>query len=533
MNSLFPRAIEALFQPQQKARADQILADINAYLKLHQLKAESLVSFQAQGHLSEYLKSDDYEDLFFNINIADPYNHDQALLMAFIADGGRIDDLIHNCIHEFEPKYLIDQLSKRSPQEFIATAGLIPGPGANRLYNGMVHHMIEQHAPVIEEHVSSGQEYKTVHYTHPLFHQVAQAPSLAGTVARYDWPLDDMFRRTLTAKAHEFDAGAYHDLMIHVLADDHGEQEFEFAEGEGHEGHYRDPLHNKMLNTLFYADAYRQLENSSDTPSILLDMRQKAECLLSAAGADEVGADVFDDAVEQMVCCAFTAHPEHFAAAGFGVKNLVGIDPKRSPTRQVRNLLCGPLAVFSEGQAASSRESFAHLMAYLHALEPEFTPDAMIQRQGLTHERICNVIDAENAYLAAIVPFSMAPDTSTDDLGTLAYHITKSNAFHHYELETLIPIYFQYLYQIPLRQEDGTLSANGQFQAIYNSYIFRDLFTKCPGMKEALIAHMESKAGWTHDHLILTGLDYRSAPKVFKAMDLRDQGNVFSSDIGA
>jgi hypothetical protein len=533
VHSLFPRAIEALFQPLQKARADQILADINVYLQLHHLKADSLVDFQAQGHLSEYLKSDDYEDLFFNINIADPYNHDQALLMAFIADGGRIDDLIHNCIHEFEPKYLIDQLSKRSPQEFIATAGLIPGPGANRLYNGMVHHLIEQHAPVIEEHVSSGREHKTVQYTHPLFHQIAQAPSLTGTVARYDWPLDDTFSRTLTAKAHEFDAGAYHDLMIHVLAEDHGEQEFEFAEGEGMEGHYRDPLHNKMLNTLFYADAYRQLENSSDTATVLMDMRQKAESLLSAAGADEVGADVFDDAVEQMVCCAFTAHPEHFAAAGFGVKNLVGIDPKRSPTRQVRNVLSGPLAVFSESNAASSRESFAHLRAYLHALEPEFTPDAMIEHQGLNHERIENVIEAEKAYVAAIVPFVMKPDTSRDDLGTLAYQISKANAFHHYALETLAPIYFQYLYQVPLRQADGTLAAKGQFQADNSRHIFRELFTQCPGMKEALIAHMESKTGWTHDHLILTGLDYRSAPNVLKAMDLRDQGSVFSSDIGA
>jgi hypothetical protein len=533
VHSLFPRAIEALFQPLQKARADQILADINAYLQQHQLEADSLVDFQAQGHLSEYLKSDDYEDLFFNINIADPYNHDQALLMAFIADGGRIDDLIHNCIHEFEPKYLIDQLSKRSPQEFIATSGLIPGPGANRLYNNMVHHQIEQFSPIIEENIASEQAYKTVYYTQSLFHQIAQAPSLAGTVARYDWLLDDTFRSTLTAKAHEFDAGAYRDLMIHVLADDHGEQEFEFAEGEGLEGHYRDPLHNRMLNTLFYADAYRQLENSSDTATILQDMRQKAECLLMAAGTDEVGLDVMDDAVEQMVCCAFTTHPEHFAAAGFGVKNLVGIDPQRSPTRQVRNLLSGPLAVLSESQAASSKEAFTNLRFYLNALEPEFTPDAMIQRQGLNHERIDDVIAAENAYVPAIVPFVMESQRSSKDLGSLGYHITNAKAFHHYSMETLSTIYFHYLYEIPLRQADGTLPKKSHFQAENNTHIFRQLFSIYPDIKAALIAHMESKTGWTHDHLILTGLDYRSAPRVFKAMDLRDQGSVFSSDIGA
>lgn len=532
MHSLFPRAIEALFQPLQKARADQILADINAHMQLHQLKADNLVSFQAQGHLSEYLKSETYEDLFFNLNILDPYNHDQALLMAFIADGGRIDDLIHNIIHKFEPKYLIDELSKRSPQEFIATAGLIPGPGANRLYNGMVHHLIEHHALVIEDHLTSDQLYKTVHYTHPLFHQVAQAPSFAGTVARYEWPLDDTFRRTLTAKAQEFDAGAYHDLMIRVLAGDRGEQEFEFAEGEGLEGHYRDPLHNKMLNTLFYADAYRQLENSSDTATILLDMRQKAECLLLTAGADEVGSDVFDDAVEQMVCCAFTAHPEHFAAAGFGIKNLVGIDPQRSPTRQVRNLLSGPLAVFSESHAASSHESFANLRTYLNALEPEFTPDAMIQRQGLNHERTDVVIAAENGYVEALKSLIRSPDLSTEYQCEIAYQISKNCASNRYTLDDLLKVYTYYLYQIPLRQEDGILSKNEKFHAGNNSHILRELYDERPGFKEALIAYMESKTGWTHDHLILTGLDYRSAPNVFKAMDLRDQGNVFSNDIG-
>jgi hypothetical protein len=533
VNSLFPRAIEDLFQPEQKARAAEILAGINAYLQRHGLEADSLVSFQAQGHLSEYLKSESYEQLFFNINIADPYHHEQALLMAFIADGGRIDDLVHNCIYKFEPKNLIDTLSRRSPQEFIATAGLIPGPDANRLYNTMLHHLIEQFAPIIEEYVAPEPTYKTVHYTHPLLHQVAKTPSFAGTSAQYDWPLNDTFRRTLTAKAHEFDADAYHDLMVHVLSYDYGPQPFEFAEGEGLEGHYRDPLHNKMLNALFYADAYRQLECSSDTASILLDLRQKAECLLSAAGSDEVGADVFDDTVEQMLCCAFTAHPDHFAAAGFGVKNLVGMDPQRSPTRQVRNLLSGPLAVFSESQSTSSHEAFASLRGYLNALEPEFTPNTMIQRQGLNHERIDDVIAAENAYVPAIVPFVMESQRSSKDLGRLGYQITNANAFNRYSVETLSTIYFHYLYQIPLRQADGTLPNKGQIKADTYSHIFRELFRKAPVLKEALIAHMESKTGWTHDHLILTGLDHKSAPKVFKAMDLRDQGNVFSHDMGA
>jgi hypothetical protein len=199
----------------------------------------------------------------------------------------------------------------------------------------------------------------------------------------------------------------------------------------------------------------------------------------------------------------------------------------------VRNLLSGPLAVFSECHAASSRESFANLRTYLNALEPEFTPDAMIQSQGLNHERIDIVIAAEKGYAPAIENLIRTQGLSTEYQGEIAYQISRNCSHHRYTLDDLLKVYTYYLYQIPLRQEDGVLSKNEKFHAGNSSHIFRELYAECPDFKEALIAYMESRTGWTHDHLILTGLDYRSAPRVFKAMDLRDQGSVFSSDIGA
>lgn len=525
MKSLFPESIESLFHPYLVERCKQILVDINTFLDKEGWEADDLVHFVNKGHLPRYLGFDkDCAPSFIDLNLTAHRNRDMGLLMAFVACGGNLFDLGSPVTFtgSLKTNDLVAVILQQSPQAIIANSELIPGKETNQLYNTMMQRIIQKHSASIENFREDNPERST-EYAPALFHLVSQAPVGTQEIQSYNWNIEPHHRQALDGASHSFDPEAYKSLVDFVLGGDDGGP-FNDEDGTTLDGLSTDPLKLRMIDCLFYADAYRQLECSKDTEAILENLRMKAELLL-----DDAEISVTQDAIEQMLCSALCAHPEHFAAAGFGVKNLVGIDPQRSVTRHIRNVLSGPLAVFTE--VTGTHDSVNCVVEYLSCLDAGFTPDAMVRFQGLEHERIKIILSLAAGYLPSIDEGLLRAEFSQNDIAVIAGQVRAGDSFHRYSLIALKQLYFPLLYRAPLRQPDGSLKDLGSFKPSMHTSTFARLYTKCPGFKDALIAHMESVSGWTQQHMVLTGLDYHSAPSVVRAMDLRDQGNCFANDL--
>jgi len=525
VKSLFPKSIESLFQPYLVERCKIILADINAFLEKEGSDSEDLVQFVDRGYLPRYLGFDKYKaPSFINLNIKDSRNRDMGLLMAFAACGGSLYYLGTSIAFagSLDTNDLASTILNRSPQAFIADSELIPGAATNQLYNSLVQRIICYHSPSISNFMERNRERSTEHAS-AFFHLVSQAPVHRQKLDNYEWNIEAAHRRALDGPSSSFEPEAYNSLISFVLGGDDGGP-YDPEDGTTLDGLNTDPLKVRMLDGLFYADAYRQLECSKDTEAILANLRLKAELLL-----EDAEISVTKDAVEQMLCCALCAHPDHFAAAGFGVKNLVGIEPQRSAIREIRNVLSGPLAVFTE--LTGTHDSIHCVVEYLSCLDPEFSPDAMVRLQGLDHERIKTVLSLSAGYLPSIEEGLLRADFPQHEISVIAGHVRAGDSFHRYSLTALKQLYFPLLYRAPLRQPDGSLKEIGSFIPSMHTSTFTRLYSQCPGFKDALIAHMETVSGWTYHHMVLTGLDYHSLPDLVKAMDLRDQGQCFANDL--
>ena len=458
-------------------------------------------------------------------NIDDSYPH-LPVIMALAHEGGAITDFVSskngsNGINEWQ---LIRHLTWLSPQHFICASGLLPGRKSNQMYVDFCKQMVEKHSQKIAEHCTDGPKdiAQNGKFWFRQMESIVGRKRLLPDGLKLDLPPDLL--QSLDAPLENFDSKKYHDLMRSLCQDS---------------SNFFDP---RVIDNLFFADAFAMLEKTSDTPKVLKVLAEKARFWADIINPH---APAHDDFVEQMVACAMFTHPDHFRRAGFGLRNLLGLEPGRVMLPLAKDILSGPITLFSQirhnrGISSEFPPALARVLAYAQAAFPEMTVEAMLEKTGFSNKSCMHLIELEGGHLPIVDSLILEGMADESARAGLLHMIGRAGSYDKYHPNSLVALLVDKFERIDMPRPDEFDGALPNFRHLYDenslekdrAEIFLPALSANPGLKAALIAHLETLPEVTPDHLKLTNITAVEAPNVARKMSLVDQGHAFSNDLG-
>lgn len=513
--------------------------EIDQWLTQHGDMASSLAEVSQRGLLREYLAKSTRATLSktgemkFTTNtpllklgeIDDKYPH-FSILMAVAHEGGNILDIEKPEAPELglDIYNLIDRLRRLSPQQFISTSGLLPGPKSNQMYRDLLKNVMSEREKTVIHQLNSDPLSSYVHSAHWL----QTVETLTGQPTHENPFLikcHPTSRFALNTRQEAFDLTHYQRL-IEIMCP--GENQF------GHDN----------LDRLFYPDAFAMLETCQNKAETIKVITAKARYW---AGKTNQPQEIKENLVEQLLACALITHPEHFKFAGCGIRNLVGLagEPtgSKSSAHMKREILAGPLATFSRSRVKTqSVFGLSPLSSFLQGLDPLLTIETLIERRGFDHPRLIELVESLGGHHPAIEAALTEGSMPNDQVSPVLQMVKRKKAYAAYQIDSLVALHLPLIKKLnrfePVNPDDDTapspkMLANNQSQIQWDrGQYFQPAFDLVPGFKSAVITHLESLEGVTPDHLMLIGVSGAEVPQIVRKMPLAAQGALFSADLG-
>jgi hypothetical protein len=534
---LFKPETLAAMSPAAQSHLEPVLAQLEEFLAENFVKATNLAELSQAGALhrfmdclppiildddGEYVSSEKKAHLISFERFEDTYEH-LPVIMALAHEGGNVGGMVAPNTRSQGLNYesLVHRLTRYSPQQLICTSGLLPGPKSTQIYCDFMKQMIAKHTSWLANECNLTPEGDKENIRHWFRHMEEITGQKARFASELRVTLDDRNLNTLSAPLEDFDLGEYEHLM-NMLVPNHE-----------HYSKY------SVLDHLFLSDAFMMLEQSKDTALALKVLTAKARFWAEKL---EPSKSFTDDLTEQLVACALFTHPEHFKRAGFGFRNLMGLQPSRAGVfSTIQDILAGPIALFSSSRMiAGNNFTFGldRLLTYTQALLPEFSINTLIEHSGFSHTRIMELIKLQGGHCVAL-----------DDLlagGALPHQweewlldvIGETQSYAAYQPQSLAKVLGELIQKVKFADSDGPRNGEGvpfindkRIKELRAAY-FMPAMAANPGLKNELIAHLHTLDGVTAEHLQLTGISAHDVQTLVKKMSLNDQGKLFSVDLG-
>lgn len=513
--------------------------EIDQWLTQRGEMASSLAEVSQRGLLREYLAKSTRTSLSktgemkFTTNtpllklgdIDDKYPH-FSILMAIAHDGGNIFDIEKTEASELglDTYSLIDRLRLLSPQQFISTSGLLPGPKSNQMYRDLLKNVMTEREKTVIHQLNADPLSSYVHSAHWL----QTVETLTGQPI-HDNPFITKCQPTslfaLNTRKKEFDLNHYQRLMDIMCP---GDNQFQ----------------HDNLDRLFYPDAFAMLETCQDKAQTIKVITTKARYWADKTNEPQ---EIKENLVEQLLACALISHPEHFKFAGCGIRNLVGLvgEPigSRSSAVMKGELIAGPLATFSRSRfKVQTVFDLSPLSSFLQALEPSFSIETLVEHRGFAHPRLIDLVGSLGGHHPAIEAALTEGSIPSDQMSPVLQMVKRKKAYGAYQLDSLLALLSPVINKLkcfpPANPDDESAQApetpknsKSQIQWDRGEY-FLPAFAQRPGLKAAVITYLETLEGVTPDHLMLIGVNGADVPQIVKKMPLKAQGELFSADLG-
>ncbi|WP_338924737.1 hypothetical protein V0M98_34525 (plasmid) [Pseudomonas silesiensis] len=523
-------AIAPIFRQHEKIREE-----LGHYLIRNGVKASNLAEASQTGQIKGFMGATSQPQTVgaFTVTrpsenpllkggfIDDDYPH-LPLLMGLAHEGGDILALIR--AGDSNPKgvnfpSLLKRVCWLSPQQLISTSGLLPGAKANQMYRDFLNQVIDQglkrnldldvladsqHNQPWRENIKrlTGAEIKhAAYWFEPHILEIHQTPP------------------------EQFDVEAYRHLIKALCP-------------------HKNRINEYALDRSFFTDAFTLLETYTDHALAIRVLKEKA---LVWAQMFEFDATVTADLAEQILACALFAHPEHFKQAGCGLRNLLGLQTgetleKLNGDAVAAHLLNGPLAYFSSSKEYQKGVmGLPALYGAVRTHDPAFTVRGLIEQRGFSHIRTLALVELLGGHAPVIDSVLLESDFPKDKGASWLKMIEKKKAFGAHQPHTLVKIMASLISSIPFFTQ-GELDNPQELQRSFEqpksettrrrNLYFIPAMQQVPGLRAALITHLESLQGVTPDHLYLVGIEPKDAPKIVQKMPLKVQGKLFSTDLG-
>lgn len=535
---LFSHDTESALPSALRQHLRPVREEIDQWLTQHGDMAADLAEVSQRGLLREYLAKATRTSLSktgemkFTTNtpllklgeIDDKYPH-FSILMAIAHEGGNIFDIEKPEAPELglDIYNLIDRLRRLSPQQFISTSGLLPGPKSNQMYRDLLKNVMTVREKTVIHQLNCDPLSSYVHSAHWL----QTVETLTGQPTHDNPFLINCLpasRFALNTREEAFDLTQYQRLMEIMCP---GENQF------GHDN----------LDRLFYPDAFAMLEICQNKAQTIKVITTKARYWADKTNEPQ---EIKENLVEQLLACALITHPEHFKFAGCGIRNLVGLvgEPTGSKTSALmkRELLAGPLASFSRSRIKQSVFGLSPVSGFLQGLESLLSVETLIERRGFAHPRLIELVESLGGHHPAIEAALTEGSIPNDQVSLVLQMVKRKKAHGAYQLDSLLALLRPVINKLqrfaPVNPDDESPQApetpknnKSQIEWDRGEYIL-PAFAQKPGLKAAVIAHLENLEGVTPDHLMLIGVSGTDVPQIVSKMPLTAQGALFSADLG-
>jgi len=527
---LFSPDTEAAIAEPGRTHFDHVLKQLKHFLADNgERVSTSLAQVSQTGLLSKFssreydLTFDDNDaitghskriDLISEAYLDDRYPH-LPIVMALAHEGGEISGLSRYGVTMLT---IVIHLSKLSPQHLIATAGLVPGRKATRMYIDLFSWILSKEPDLLLSCcVSHGRNRAET--TKAWIRCIASLANQSREGRTFSLLHEDSQQSFRLKPLEHQDMGAYTDYLNSIDLDGGS-----FSE-------------RQVIDTLFFAEAFELLENTHDT-SLALKVLSARATWWAHKISDH--APSHDDLVEQLVGCAMFAHPEHFRKAGFGLRNLHGMPFEHITERTARSILAGPLAFYSQPLNTSypqynDRPAAERVFNYAQSLVPELRLETLAEHSGFRHPLVIPLISLHGGHMP-IADVILADSSPTPaELEWLLEIVQGKEAYADYQPESLVKLLAHKFDKIPATGVEVGYDSNAYTKndlEVHRRGLFVFAIMKNPGLKDALIKHLETRDIVTPDHLYLAGIEPSEAPSVVRKMSLSDQGKLFSSDLG-
>ncbi|WP_338924735.1 hypothetical protein V0M98_34515 (plasmid) [Pseudomonas silesiensis] len=528
-----PETLSAM-SPAAKSHLGLVQEQLEVFLDDHGATAPSLAALSQAELLHEFMTCTppmifDKDFAFVGISekaqlisyeqVDDTYKH-LPIIMALAHEGGSIWSMTapYGGNQGLNIKSLVKRLSMLSPQQLICTSGLLPSATSTQMFRDLMKQMIAKHASFFEAELLNGPEGEGQNMRHWFWQMEQLTGECSLETHRLDISVTTRQLNALDQRLEEFDLGEYEYLMSSLISSDDSYAQYD------------------VLDHLFFSDAFMMLEQSEDTALVLKVLTAKARFW---AGKLDNYFTRDDDLTEQLLACALFTHPEHFKRAGFGMRNLIGINPQRANSEKVKDILSGPLAFFSSSrQAAGQTFGLDRLLTYTKALVPEVTVDEVLEHSNLLNTRAMALLTLQGGHSPVIEMLlaegslpSRWSETLLDVIGE-----TQSHAIYHpYSLAKMLS---QQMKRIKCSNTDSPLNPDGlsyfDSARINRSRMkyFAPAMAANGGLKDELIDCLRGFKGVSAEHFQITGIDASEAKDVVAGMSLQEQGKLFSVDLG-
>lgn len=533
---LFAPETLAALSPAAQSHLGPVLAQLEAFLVDNCTTAKDLAEVSQNGLLhrfmdslppvilddeGEYLGSEKKAHLIGYQLIDDEYSN-LPIIMALAHEGGLVSSLVapNQRSQGLNITSLVHRLPQQSPQRLICTSGLLAGPKSAEIYRHFMKQMIDKHTSLFIEEMRALWEPKREKMRQWFHHMEQITGQKARFASEFQPTVDERSMKALTTRLEDFDLNEYEHLMTTLVSQEDGYTQRE------------------VIDSFFLCDAYRMLEQSQDTALVLKILTAKAR--FWAEKLERIPA--FREYVtEQLLACALFTHPEHFKRAGFGLRNLNGLDCDTT-LLTTQEILSGPLAYFSISRQTSNDNTLTHglerLLAYAQSLVPEFSVDKLIEHSGFANSRVKDLLQLQGGHSQALEIILAEGALKPRETMSLLNIINDTQSYAAYAPKSLATILANLIKSVQFANADTPINHTGLnyldewgLKKLKDAY-FTPAMAACQGLKEELIEYLGALDGVTLEHLQLTGLEAHEVPKVIQKMPLTDQGKVFSQDLG-
>jgi hypothetical protein len=457
-------------------------------------------------------------------DIGDNYPH-LPILMAIAHEGGSIFDYEkpESPDKGLDVTNLIKRLRTLSPQQFISTSGLRPGPKANQMYRDLLKSVLTERRSDLYDQLYADPETYDQHcalWYHAVGKLIGRLP--AGNPfmnSRYD----ERSLKALKAKPEEFDLEDYQHLMGSMTP------------GTGY-------FTKNTLDQLFFTDAFAMLETCQDKAKTIKAITAKARYWAAYSGINPTRQE---DMAEQLLSNALILHPEHFKQAGCGIRNLVGLEDLPTTHRREldKDIFAGPLTLFSRSKLQGNKYfGLSQLFTSLQHLEPTLSIETMVELRGFANKRLVDLVESLGGHHPAIEAALAEGTIPEKEASPFLLMIKRKNMYVAYQIGSLMALLRPIINTLnrfePVNPDDDSAQAPStpinnktQLKWIRDEH-FVPAFAKAAGLKKAVIAYLEALEGVTPDHLMLIGVSGADVPQIVKKMPLKAQGALFSTDLG-
>lgn len=501
--------------------------------------ADSLAEVSQKGLLTQFLGKyrqlgDEFWEskLVSNAAIDDDYK-DLPILFAFAHEGGNLWDLVSqkDLNGELQITSLIERLLSMSPQQFIATSGLLAGTNSAQMYVDLVGQMIDRHSSMMGSVIKNGMKDKE---TRGLlwFSKMETASGVDSTDDTLCLLVDSRSSKAMKSGLDEFDIDDYKYLL----------NEF------GARANMSMEDRRKTFDSLFLTDAFVLLHTNQDTKAVVKNLVLKAGVWAQFMSPDGIDHERL---VEQMVAAACFAHPEHFRRAGFGINNLVSPLVNLDLWADTKTLMAGPLEIFSLSKSSRIEPYFGEtrLFDYASRLVPGWDLEALITQSGFSNRIIPAVVASVGGHHPVIDEALENCQIAETQANSMIKMLIKQKAFGAYLPSTLVRMIEVKLQDLPYRNEDGELVPFSTLQnpemptvplfemntrdiEATRDRLFLPAYAQNHGFKQAMIDYLIAQPGITAKHLTMTGIDVDDNPEILRKMHLLDRGQSFHNALG-